>query len=466
MAAQLALAAGCVRYVPRPLDAAATAAELQARNLGAPDLRHYLEANGITAAAGSWPLPAWDLDELTLAAFYFHPDLDVARAQWSIARAGVVKAAARPNPTLSLGAERAGNGGSAISPWTLGFSFDLPIETAGKRGLRVERASAIAESGRLQIASVAWQVRSRLRSRLVDFFASARSQELLVDQHRLQSEIVTMLEKRLAVGEVSLLDANQARIARAQTDLLLRDSLRRGAEARAAVAQAIGVPLTALDDVALVLDFVDHLPDAGALAATDLRTPALTGRADLLALLADHGAAEAALQLEVARQYPDVRVGPGFTWDQGVKKWALGLSATLPLFDRNRGPIAEAEARRSEVAARVEALQAKVSGDLERALAGYREAVGRLDTASELLVLAERQSGETRRRLAAGETDRLDLRTRELEATTISLSRLDAWIGVQQAVGALEDALERPLTGARIDLTKTTEAPRSEEETP
>ena len=62
--------------------------------------------------------------------------------------------------------------------------------------------------------------------------------------------------------------------------------------------------------------------------------------------------------LELARQYPDLHVGTGYTFDQGQNKWALGLSIDLPLLDQNQGPIAEAEAARDEAAARFVAIQA------------------------------------------------------------------------------------------------------------
>ena len=39
---------------------------------------------------------------LTLAAFYYHPDMEVARAEWDVARAAIQTAGGRPNPTLNV----------------------------------------------------------------------------------------------------------------------------------------------------------------------------------------------------------------------------------------------------------------------------------------------------------------------------------------------------------------------------
>ena len=71
-------AAACVRYTPKPVTAAKTLDDFEARRLDSPDLLQFLEKNGNPAR----PPKAWDLEALTLVALYYHPDLDVARAQW------------------------------------------------------------------------------------------------------------------------------------------------------------------------------------------------------------------------------------------------------------------------------------------------------------------------------------------------------------------------------------------------
>ena len=59
-------------------------------------------------------------------------------------------------------------------------------------------------------------------------------------------------------------------------------------------------------------------------------------------MLAEYQASQSALQLEIARQYPDVQLGPGYEFDQGDNKWMLGLGVTLPVFNQNQGAIAAA----------------------------------------------------------------------------------------------------------------------------
>src|ERR1700730_1890968 len=63
--------AGCLHYKARVLTAASNLTDLESRRLDAPDLARALQENHL---ATSWPPQTWDLDALTLVAFYYHPD--------------------------------------------------------------------------------------------------------------------------------------------------------------------------------------------------------------------------------------------------------------------------------------------------------------------------------------------------------------------------------------------------------
>ncbi|MCL4402608.1 MAG: TolC family protein, partial [Acidobacteria bacterium] len=87
---------GCAKYHPKPIVPAQIESDFKSRTLSDPGLRSYVEANLPKPVA--WPPRALDLGALTLVAFYYQPELDVARAQAAVAAAGVKTAAARPNP--------------------------------------------------------------------------------------------------------------------------------------------------------------------------------------------------------------------------------------------------------------------------------------------------------------------------------------------------------------------------------
>jgi outer membrane protein, heavy metal efflux system len=114
--------------------------------------------------------------------------------------------------------------------------------------------------------------------------------------------------------------------------------------------------------------------------------------------------------------------------------------------NRNEGPIAQAEARRKQTAARFEALQAKVIADIDRALAVYQVAAKSREGAEALLATQRKQQESVEQQLKAGAADRLDLLTTQLELATSELAVEDGQIKLHQALGALEDAVQRPLT--------------------
>lgn len=390
-----------------------------------------------------WPMKEWDLGSLTLAAFYFNPDLEVARARVAAAEAAVATAGARPNPTIRVAP---GTTNSPESPWLFAFSFNLPIETAGKRGYRIERAAGLSEAALLDLGNAAWKVRSQLRVALVGQLVAARELDVLIRQQQVLAERVSLLQARLQVGEIPRPEVDVAQIELSSTRLALRAAEGRVNETRAALAAVVGVPVTALDGVDFVWPDFNQPPSLHSLSAEKIQRDAVLNRLDVRRALAEYAAVDAGVRLEIARQYPDVTLGPGYDFDEGHNKFSIGVGLTLPVFNRNQGPIAEAEARRREAGARFLSTQARVIAESERALAQYQAAERQLAEADQsLATLQTTQEQLARRAVELGESDRLALNGVLLQGTAAAAARLGALRGARTALGALEDAVQRPL---------------------
>jgi outer membrane protein TolC len=399
-------------------------AQLEARSLADPALRAFVETN-LHHAFPEWPMRTWDFEMLTLAALYLHPSLDVARAEWHLAEAGVQTAGGRPNPVLSVA------------------TLDLPIETAGKRGHRIAQARQLSKAARLNLASVAWQVRSNLHSSLLDYSAARQRAGLLQKQVQVQQQIIGLLEQRLQAGAIARNELTPQRIALVKAETDLADATRQAAEARVRIAEALGVGVQAIEGVEFTLPLgTDTTPE---LTSTEARQQALLGRSDILVALAEYAAAESALQLEIAKQYPDIHLSPSYQFDQGEHKWSLGISVELPVLNQNQGPIAEAEAKREGAAARFVALQARIISEIDSALAAHATAREQMAQQGRLTQLAREQSTVAEAMFQAGAADKLDLASAQLEASVSDLASLDAEIKARQAVVQIEDAIQRPL---------------------
>jgi cobalt-zinc-cadmium efflux system outer membrane protein len=434
---------GCASYTPRPLSPQATAAAFATRSLTDPCLEHYLDAH----SGRTLPAHSWDLDRLTLAALYYHPDLKVARAQQNVAEAGVQVSRQRPNPSLNLTPAYNANAIAGMSPWILGTMLNFPIETAGRRGYREAQANNQLDDARFHVAEVAWQVRSHVRSRMLDYDAALREAAILKQTLALRENLLQAVQRRLTVGEAGQPEVDIAQAALADTHLQLNLAHGRIATTRVALAAAVGIPVAALDSVTLSFDTLDQPLSATQIPAPEVRRAALTNRADLLAALARYAASQSALQLEIARQYPDLQIGPGYKWDQGANKWSLGISLTLPLFNQNQGQIAQAKAQRELAAARFTALQAQAIAQTGHALADYRAALAALDSAQSLAATQQLRVQSAQRQFASGDTDRSALELAQLLALAAKNTRLTASIQTQRALGALEDAIQQPLVG-------------------
>jgi outer membrane protein, heavy metal efflux system len=446
-----ALIAGCATYQPEPISATENATALEGRTLDDPRLQRFLTAM-LPSPGEPAPKPPWDFTTLTLAALYYHPDLDIAHARLATAQAGVITAHQRPNPTLNFSAVFGTSAvAGAITPGALpvliGPVINFIIETFGKREYRTAQAEHLAEFARLDLATAGWLVRGRVRTALLNLWAAQQRMTLARQRLDLQEQLVGLLERRLTMGEASSLDVTRERINRAQIALAIRDLERAVADARVQLATAIGIPAHALDGVDLVLGAFDRpqLPTEDIVTRETLYRRALTGRTDVQATLAGYEVAQSALQLEVANQYPNVTLGPGYIYEFGTNRFILSPTVDLPIFNQNQGQIAQAIANRQQAAAKFTALQAQIIGAIDQAAAAYRGAMQSLATADALLAEAHRRQREVADSFRAGQVDRPTLVTTELELAAIQLSRLDPVVLQRQALGALEDALQQPL---------------------
>lgn len=452
-----ALLTGCAphRYHAAPISPAATAAALYSRSLDDPDLKEWMKQHG-GFEAPSWPLQAWDLQSLTLAAYYFNPDLDVARANVAASDAAITTAAMKPNPSASVGPGYQGPSGAQP---IAAFDFSLPIETAGKRGYRIANASHLSAASRLQLAQTAWTVRSRVRVALASYLFAVRASELLRSEAALRNEYVGLTEARFRVGEVPLPDLTTARI-----DLTALRQTLSAAEGQvqithAALAAAIGVPDTAIAGKTLVWAQADSPPLPSSLPPRSVRALALQNRLDVQGALEKYEAAQSALQLEVARQYPDINIGPGYSYEEGSNFLSLVVSSVLPLRNHNEGPIAEAEAQRKVAGAQLLAAQSTVLADVDRSQAQYATAYTTLEGATAAVGELRLQQQSALDLLNAGETDQLTLVAAQLQTSVAERARLDALLQAQLALGLVEDALQHPLSSG-IEPVFPKSAPR------
>lgn len=451
-------AGACVPYAPRPLPAQQLAHDFEARSLEDPGLRAELDAR-LPARHGDWPRARWDRADLLVAALRFNDGLAESRAAARVAASAVRSARAWPNPAISPLLLEYANQHDSSPLWLYGLATDFLVDVGVKRRARLARAALVARDGEYQLAESLWRTRAALRRALADLLFTRREVTLLEGIAADRADQLAMVRRRLELGAVARGDLDRIVGDAALEQQRLADARRRSSAAQAALAASIGVPAKALAEATLAWDELETpLPPEPQLLVR-ARDEALLSRSDVLAAVTAYAIAESELRLEVARQYPDVHIGPGYTYDHGVHRLQFNLAFVVPLLNRNRGPIAEAEARREQAGAHLEAVVASASADLDEALRQWELARSRVSEAhGPLYENAARIYAATERSFNSGASDRGELVAARIARALTQLQLLEAERAAQEALGVLEDAARRPFEGPELALEAVTRA--------
>ena len=309
-------------------------------------------------------------------------DLLIADAQVAAAEGDATAAAAIANPQIgaTLGRSfdydaRACPGCSATA-WAVSLTDPSALSDllTGKRGLRVDVARAAVEAARRSrddaMRTLSLQVRQAVLDAALQQAQLALARELAestertraLDQRRLESGAVS--EAELARAEVAALQAQQG--VDLDEQALIAGKLQ--------LAFLLGLreppPEFAVDSTLFdrALPEADLRPDA-------LAQEALEERPDLLAAAAQEARAEAVLALARRQRVPDVALTVQYT-QEGSGQNALqpptlifGAQVPLPIFYRQSGEIARAEADLRAQRTSRDKLRAQALSDVRQAIA-------------------------------------------------------------------------------------------------
>ena len=442
----LLYAAGCAtyQYAAKPLDVEQSAQDYNARNLEDPGLGEFMKSYRDSTLP--WPPTDWDLQALALAAWYFHPDLQVAIAEYRKAQVHEETVNEKINPGIQIPFEHHSDTAGGKSPWHIGVLFDFIFEREAKRQARHDQAVAESGAAKINISSVAWKIYSELRQNYIDYYSALKGDAQVTARAGITEEILKLLVRRKELGHVSNFEVSSMQIDLQRMRLQQAGQKFAVVDARYALAGSLGVPATALEHTEF--RFADLETPGGPVDITEnqLRQLALTHRPDILKALADYNVYEAALRLEIEKQYPDLTLSPGFVFDQGDLIWSLGAAWILPLLHpQNEGPIREAMAQREIKQAEFLALQARAIHELETARARLTVQKTALQQAQQLLQETMSRRLQVQKQFDTGYTDHLDLTRSGFEVATAEQTVLDLRISVLKAAGLLEDAIQYPL---------------------
>lgn len=439
-----------IEYRPKPIDTAVNTAKFANKDPSNQDFQQYLRNNGY--AENDLPLKQWGLDELTYCALFFHPSLDLARAQWRATESAVGVAKERLLPTVKTQLENSSNPGVGNSPFAFGLAIDIPLETSNKRNIRIENAQHLSQAAKLEVAQTAWGLRNQVAQSLIEYQFNLQQILQLSDEQYYRAEIVAIYQKRMDLGAGSNVElskaklllqaANSALTAIQQNQLVLSSKL--ASNLGLAASKIATLPLAnSVFSQPLAEQTADQLPFDT--VATDIQAVAIYNRLDLRIALEKYAVAESKLKLEIAKQYPNLTISPGYTFEYGQKLLSTGLSGLLTLLTKNKALIAEAASLREVEAAQVEALQSKIIAETNMANALLLQAQQLVQNQKKLLLQQQNSTEQMSRRFNAGEIDRLELAFAKLELNSAEKNVGLALYQLQVARTQLENTLQQPL---------------------
>lgn len=332
--------AGCVQYAPQPLDLPEHVRQWQARDPAVAEVRQRMEPPAAFAIEDGLQLL-----EAEAVALVFNADLRMARLRVGIAQAGADHAGAWDDPVLGFDAERILN--DVAEPWVSVGRLQLTIPISGRLGAARDAAVASRDAALLRVAAEEWRVRADLRSRWHRWSAAGRQVELLAEHRDQLARLAPPLEQLAERGELGRFELLAFRLAVAET----------AAELQAVQVEAEGLRGELLQTMGLAPGAaVELVPDLTACPLPPNAVPAAVAaqNPDLAVLAADYAAAEQDLRVEIARQWPDLGLVPGFGSDENTRRAYLGFTLPIPLWNANRESIAAAQARRELARAAVE----------------------------------------------------------------------------------------------------------------
>lgn len=436
----------CSTYLPAPVTPGAIAAEQHSAQINVRSVQVMLNK---IAPDYRWDGAEWNELTLLAAALISNPEIWTAQARLNSFRADIAAARVMPGPTVTLSAEYALNPAES-SPWLFGVASDAIIANSGRRN-RIRAAEIAWRGAEFDYLDVIWQVRMGLR-RALDAYSIAMKEaeiggELVLMRHR-QFDAVS---RQTDAGEASRPDLDLVRNDLALAARQKADADTRVLSSRIDIAAALGVPPSSLDWSRLSVA-VREMP-AAVKIGTEARLAALSARPEILRAMSDYDQAETVLRAAIAAQYPEVSLGPGYTWERGLTKFPLALSLAFPSADFNAAAIRAAQSRRVEAGRRVEAAVADVTNSIDRAALAFDAARARLDNArQQTLPVARAIAAQADRELKLGSIGRGEWAASQAGLASAKLDETAAEQAAFEARALIEEALRRPLDGPELQI--------------
>ncbi len=309
-------------------------------------------AASIADASAQTKFRALSIDQAVAEAIDRNPGLMAQRAALAEADAAVVTAGLRPNPVLTGDVDSLdllGTGFNDVNnagPPQAALRVDVPLERGRKRALRLDVAGYNKQVADAQLTDAVRRLKLDVTLSCVDVLEAKAKLELARDNLQTLERLVDLNSRRLDSGAIAPLEVTRSRVAMLQYRANVRAAELALVQARLKLNPLLGI--RAGEPPVDIEDQLSVPPRAEGPSLEALQGGARAARPDLRAGRLDQSRSQADLRLQLAQAKVDYTVGAEVRRQQGVagrgNMVGFFLSVPLPIFNRNQGEIARAQA--------------------------------------------------------------------------------------------------------------------------
>lgn len=325
-----------------------------------------------------------------------NPQVAIAQARVVAAEGMRIQAGLVPNPVLTATSENQPFGG----PSSFSFSQDTDdyaylgqtIELGGKRGRRIEVANRNLNSTSIEGEVAMRELVARVATAYWTAAGTVAIRELYEREMKTIDGIVEYNSARVRKGAAAEADLIRIQL---ESDRLRALARLTGADADRALIELYR--LMGDNAVPKSVAFLDPLDNLGEVAAPEIET-VLRDRPELRLAREQLKRAQANLNLQRANAIPDpdLMVGykrwSGFNQYSGLNTLFFGVKVPLPIFSRNQGQIAAAEAEVRGAKSAITAAEQSARAEIAAALTDYQ---ARRESVLKILPLMNEHAAET-----------------------------------------------------------------------
>jgi cobalt-zinc-cadmium efflux system outer membrane protein len=368
------------------------------------------------------------------------------------ARADTLQASLRANPAFYQDGQllqyRRFDRSIPGGPSQYDTNITMPIDFSHKRQARTlvaARAEKVLEAQyqdavRQRVDDVYGAYVTVLQSRLTIRFASQALKRL--------EDVAKKTEELYQRNQVSQTAVNQAKIQFRTARLGLVDAEKTYRKAKLDLGSFMNLPKEQALSIELKGSIIDSAPPPPPL--DELLNIALDSRPDILAYRLGVKRAEADVRLARANRFNDAYLlYQPYTFQdnspyglKGAYSWALGVTVSLPVFNRNQGGIQRANLNVTQTQLQLTELERQTLIDVAKATEEYETTRREVEEFRNDVLPAARQVHDDALRLyKSGATSSIDLLNAELAFSTVVKQYLDTAISHRQSMLALNTAV-------------------------